>query len=114
MKRIYSLDPGDIELLIAEVPKYPCHYCRSDSFACCGCDMEKAYQKEIEEYKKRGLIEIAQSISGIRELDEKILELQKKKDKINKQLIEKIGDDAFDKIFPGNPLYKLFEKEGEK
>lgn len=89
MKKIVRLvfDNEDKELLMKPLPKSPCKEC-SYRFVSCdsksSCEKMRNYEKSIQDYTSRGILDIAEKISERKELKEKI-----KKDEETLKEVEK-------------------------
>jgi len=74
----YEFDERDLELLRMPLPKNPCEiHCNGGMIGCCGCSEIFEYEKVVEEYKERGIYNIALEIQKVRDNMEKVCELMK-------------------------------------
>lgn len=76
-KKTYIVDKEDLKLLERPLIS-PCDNCNSSSSFCCGCERIEKYEKMEHELKERNLLEVAEKLRTITQIESKIEELQSK------------------------------------
>lgn len=98
----YELEDGDLELLKKGLPEHPCQKCCDHD--CCDCPEEAQYEKTIKMYKDRNILDLAQKLASLCELDQKIAELQQER----QEMVQAIDDQA------GIPIVQLIMEKEKK
>lgn len=76
-KKTYIVNKEDLKLLERPLIS-PCGNCYSSSSYCCGCERLEKYEKMRHELKERNLLEVAEKLRTITQIESKIEELQSK------------------------------------
>lgn len=76
-KKTYIVNKEDLKLLERPLIS-PCGNCYSSSSYCCGCERLEKYEKMRHELKERNLLEVAEKLRTITQIELKIEELQSK------------------------------------
>lgn len=90
----FMFDPEDIRLLRNPLPENPCSSCNRSN--CSGCEDVDAYQKVIQIYKDRRILEIAMLLKNRRLIHQQLKSLTEMLMKKNSMNIDDFMEDIKD------------------
>lgn len=80
------LTDEDKILLSQPFPVNPCIKCINNPTTCCGCPKKKSYEKNIQQYKDNKIFKYAKMINELKNIDDEIASLLKRKSGIKAKL----------------------------